>query len=193
MPLLLLFLLLVVSSLHQNRWLCHEPSSCSWSRRGPRPRPPAGRGRHPPPSFFQLLDRQEQARHVPPAVTTNPGLLLGASLNQLSLQPTSQPQHKVDVLMANQQQMYMHQLQLLRKQQLEAAKVKVEISHRSLSSRSHCASSGPFWPSRNLWDPASSGKNFGFSQNQHSNSLFSVDSLLSMDSGLHSLVWIFSG
>ena len=80
---------------------------------------------------FQLLNRGEKAAYKPLPVTTNTGILLGAQLGKLSLGSNpGRTLSRVDVLHANQQQMHEHQLQLLRKQQIEAAEIKVELFFR---------------------------------------------------------------
>ena len=74
---------------------------------------------------FQLLNGAEKVGYKPLPVNTNTGIFLGAQLGQLTLNP-GKTLTRVDMLHANQQQMHQHQMELLRKQQLEAAEAKVE-------------------------------------------------------------------
>ena len=72
--------------------------------------------------------------YKPLPVDTNAGIMLGAQMGQLSLN-TGKTLTRVDVLHDSQQQMHEHQLQLLRKQQIEAAENKVELFFGVLTSR----------------------------------------------------------
>ena len=66
------------------------------------------------------------AHAVPPPVSSSSGVLLGAQMERMHL--AGQSQDQVAQLMANHGVMYRHQMELHRKQQLEAAKFKVSQS-----------------------------------------------------------------
>ena len=55
-------------------------------------------------------------------------MLLGAQLSQLQLENSTRTLDRVDVLQANQLAMQVNQLEMLRKQQLATAELKVRVS-----------------------------------------------------------------